>query len=99
LEDVTRLDNGSWIDCDVPFVDVSNDAFLIDEEGGAIAKALVLIKNTIVLDDGAFEIAEEWEGNLDLLCKFPVGGNAVHTQTKNLRFVVFEFRDISLIRF
>ena len=50
LEHVTRLHNGGWIDGDVSFVNVPNDAFFIDQEGGAISKALLFIKNTIVFD-------------------------------------------------
>ena len=99
LEHVARVDDACRIDSDVSFVDVLNDAFFVDQEGGAISKALFLIKNTIVFDDGAFEVAEDREGNSDLLCKFAVGGNAVYTQTKNLSVGCFEFSDISLIRF
>jgi len=36
------LHHASWIDCDVSFVDVPNDAFFIDQEGGTISKALLL---------------------------------------------------------
>jgi hypothetical protein len=58
MEHVTRLHNGSWIDGDVSFVDVPDDAFLIDQERGAISEALLLVKDTISLDYCAFEIAE-----------------------------------------
>lgn len=55
---VARIDDGSWVDGDVSFVDMLNDAFFIDYEGGAIAEALLLVENTVVFNDGAFEIAE-----------------------------------------
>ncbi len=58
LKHVTCVDYGRRIDRDVSFVNVTNDAFFIDQESGAISKALLLIKNTIVFDDGAFEVAE-----------------------------------------
>jgi len=99
LKHVTRVYYGRRIDRDVSFVNVTNDAFFVDQESSAISKALLLIENTIIFDDGAFEVAEEREGDSDLLCKFAVGGNTVNTQTKNLSIGCFEFSDISLIRF
>jgi len=57
-EHVTGVDGSGGIDCDVPFVNVANDAFFIDHEGGAITKALLLIKDTIVFHYRAFEIAQ-----------------------------------------
>ena len=99
LQHITRVDNGGRIDCDVAFVNVLNDAFFIDQEGGPIAKALLFIKDSVILHYGAFEIAEERERDSNLLCKFAVGGNTVDAKTKNLSLSCFEFRDISLIRF
>ena len=99
LKRVTRVDDGRGIDRDVSFVDVTNDAFFVDQESGAISKALLFVKNAIVFDDGALEVTENREGNSDLLCEFAVGGNTVYTQTKNLSVGCFEFSDISLIRF
>ena len=58
LEDVARLHNSSWIYGDVSFVDVTDDAFFIDQERGPISKALLLVKDTRRLDYRAFEIAE-----------------------------------------
>jgi hypothetical protein len=84
LEHVTRIDYGRRIDSDVSFVNVPNDAFFIDQEGGAIAKALLLIEDTIVFYDGALEIAEDWEGNSELFGEFAVGGDTVNTHSKNL---------------
>jgi hypothetical protein len=57
LEHVARLDNGRRIDRDVSFIDMSNDAFFIDQERGAISKALLFVEDAVVFDDGAFEIA------------------------------------------
>ena len=58
FEHVARLDNGGRIDGGVSFVDVTNDAFFIDQESGAIAKALLFVEDTIIFDYSAFEIAE-----------------------------------------
>ena len=83
-EHVTRLDDAAWIDRDIPFVNVSNDAFFIDHECGAITEALLLIEDTIIFDHSAFEIAEDRKRNSNLLCKFAVGGNTVYTHAENL---------------
>ena len=83
-ENVTRLHNSAWIDGDVSFVDVANDAFFIDQEGGAIAKTLLLIENAIIFYDGALEIAEDREGNSELFGEFAVCGNTVNTHSENL---------------
>ena len=98
LEHVTGLDHSGRIDRHVSFVNVPDDAFFIDQEGGAISKALLLVEDTIILDHGAFEIAEDGERNSNLFCEFAVGGNTVDTHSKNLSLVGFEFGDISLIR-
>jgi len=87
LQNVTRVHHGRRIDRDVSFVDVSNDAFFIDQEGGAVAKALLFVEDAVILDHGAFEIAQERERYLELFGKLTVGGNAVDTQSKNLGLV------------
>ena len=56
MEHVTRLHDGCRIDGDVSFVDVLDDAFLIDQERGAVSEALLLVEDTISLDYRAFEI-------------------------------------------
>jgi hypothetical protein len=83
-EHVTRLYNGGGIDGDVAFVNVTNDAFFIDEEGGPISKPLLFVEDTIVLNDSAFEIAQDWERDFNLPGKLAVGGNTVNTHTENL---------------
>jgi len=98
LEHVTCFYNRSWIDCNVSFVNVPDDAFLVDQESGAISEPLLFVKDAIVLYDSAFEIAEYRKSNSNLFCEFAVGGNAVDTHSKNLSFITFEFGDISLIR-
>ena len=98
LEDVASLDYSGRIDRYISFVDVPDDAFFIDQEGGAISEALLLVEDAIVLNDGAFEIAEYGECDSDLFCEFSVSGNAVDTHSENLSLVCLEFGDISLIR-
>src|SRR5687767_15868111 len=84
LEHVTSFDNSGRIDCDVSFVDVADDSFFINQEGGAISKALLLVEHAIVFDDRALEITEYGERNSNLLCKLAVGGNTVNTHTEDL---------------
>lgn len=98
LEDVTGLNDCGRIDRHVSFVNVPDDAFFIDQEGGAISKALLLVEDAIVFDDSAFEIAEDGKCNSELFCEFAVGGNAVDTHSEDLSLISFEFGDISLIR-
>ena len=98
LKHVTRLHYRRWIDGDVSFVDVLDDAFLIDQERGAVSKTLLLVEDTISLHYRAFEIAEYRECDSELFGEFAVGGNAVDTHAEDLRVVGFELGDISLIR-
>ena len=84
MQNVARVHNCRRIDCDVSFVNVTNDAFLIDQKSGAITKALLLVKDSIRLNDSSLEIAEDWKCDFDLFCEFAVGGNTVNTHTENL---------------
>ncbi len=56
-QNIARFGGAGWIDSHGPFVDMTNDAFLIDHESRSIAKALLLIENSIVLYDSSFEVA------------------------------------------
>ena len=84
MEHVTRFDSRAWIDRDVSFVDVLNNAFFIDHKGSAVAKPLLFVEDAVIFDNCAFEIAEEWERDADLFGEFAVGGNTVYTQSENL---------------
>ena len=84
MEHVTRVHHAGRIDGDISLVNVANDAFFIDQEGGAIAKALLLVIDAVVFDHSALEVAEERERNLELFCKFAVGGNTVNAETEDL---------------
>ena len=83
-EHVAGVGGAGWIDCGVSFLDVADDAFFIDYEGGAIAEALLFVEDTISLDDCAFKITEYRKRNADLFCEFAVGGNAVYTHAEYL---------------
>jgi hypothetical protein len=98
FEDTARLVCAGRIDRGVSFLNVPNDSFFIDHEGGTISKALLLNKDSIVFHHSAFEIAEDRKSNSKLFCKFTIGGNTVYTHSEYLGFGCFEFGDISLIR-
>ncbi len=83
-EHVTRFDSGGRIDRHVSFVDVLNNALLIDHESRAISESLLFVEDTIVLNNSAFEVTEQRKRNTDLFCEFAVGGNTVYTQSENL---------------
>ena len=84
LEHVTGFNNGGRIDRHVSLVNVPDDAFFIDQEGGAISKALLFIKNTIIPNYSAFEIAQQRKRDFELFREFAVGGNTVYTHAENL---------------
>ena len=77
---------------------MANDAFFVHDERGARGNAAVLVKDTVVLNHLAFEIAEQREGNSDILGEAFVSGKAVNTDPEHLRLRSIEFGDISLIR-
>ena len=84
LEHVTCINHGRRIDGNVSFVDMPDDAFFVDQEGGTIAEALLLVEHAVILNDRAFEIAEQRKCNPNLLCKFAVGGNTVYAHAEDL---------------
>ena len=96
-QDVARIFSAGWIDGDVAFFDVLNDSVLVDNERCTIAEALLFIEDAIVSYDCAFEIAEQRKRNAELFGEFAIGGNAVYTESKNLRIGGVEFGNISLI--
>jgi hypothetical protein len=57
---------------------VADDALLVEHEGGARAEAAFLVEDAVVADGRAFEIAEEWKGDLDVFGETGVGRRAVN---------------------
>lgn len=97
-QDVAGIGGTRRIDRHVTFVDVLNDAVLVDHKGRAIAKALRFIKNSVIFHHCAFEVAEQREGKSILLGKFTIGGDTVDAETQDLRVGRFECGDTSLVR-
>ena len=95
---VAGFRGGGWIDRHAAFVNVLNDSLLVDDEGGSVAEALFLIKDSVILHHRSLKITEQWKRYTDVLCKTAIGGNAVDADAEDLSFCAFEFGDISLIR-
>jgi hypothetical protein len=87
-----------WIYSRVALFDVADDTFLVHDECSARGKALFFTVDAVGFGNCALEIAEEGEGYADLFGEGAIGGEAVNTDAKNLRFGCVEFGDISLIR-
>ena len=87
------LDAGR-IDRYITFVDVTDNAFLINQESRTISEALLFIEDSVIPYECAFEIAEYGEGNAKLFGKLAIGGNTVYTEAENLCVVRFEFGDM-----
>jgi hypothetical protein len=55
---IARVGGTGRIDGNVPLVNMTNDAIFVDHESCAISEALLLVENSVIPDNGAFEIAE-----------------------------------------
>jgi hypothetical protein len=77
-EDAARLNCARRINRGVTLFDIADDAFLVHDERGARAEAAFFVEDAVVADGGAFEIAEEWEGDLDVFGEARVSGCAVN---------------------
>jgi len=56
-QDVAGILGGGRINGHVAFVNVLDIAVLVDHERGAIAVATLFVKNSVILNDCAFEVA------------------------------------------
>src|SRR5262249_32166503 len=98
-QDVARIFSAGWVDGIVAFLDMLDNSVFVDHESSTIAVAPFFIKDAVVLDYRAFEIAQQRKGDAVFCRKFFVGGNAVKADAEDLSIGRFEFGDISLIRF
>ena len=98
LQHATRRARAGWIDRCFVHVDVLDDTLFVDHEGGAIRESLLFVENPITLGDGALEVAEEWKFHSDLIGEHFVGGGTVNANPQDLRAILLELGDISLIR-
>jgi hypothetical protein len=81
-------------------VDVDDLAFLVDDEGGAIRDAGVLVQNSVSSGDVSLgKIAQERDRDSVFSGKLLLGRGIVCTDSKNLRSGLVEFCDTRLVRF
>jgi hypothetical protein len=87
----------------IPLLDVLDFSFLVNHHRGALRPfelaALDIIRPQDAVRSQHFlvHIAQQREGNADLLSKSGVGGGAVQTNSENNGVACFEFGQISLI--
>jgi hypothetical protein len=79
-------------------IDVRNDALLVHHKSGAVCKAMLGVENPVLLGNRAVEVAEQREGDANLLGEGPVGRRTVHANAQHLSLRLLEFGEISLIR-
>ena len=75
---------GRRVDRHFPFIDVLNNSLGIDHKRGPIAEALIFIENPVILYHRSFEIAEEREREVQLLCKLTEGRSVIATDSEDL---------------
>jgi len=80
------------------FVDMLDNALLVDHESRAIREAVLRVKDTVVLGDRPLKITEQGKLYANLISIDPIGKLAVDADSKNLGPGLLEFGDISLIR-
>jgi hypothetical protein len=98
--------SGVGIDRAVAFVDQLDDALLVDDNVGAqgplvrFVVFVVAFEDAVGLEHLAVHVAEEREGDADLLGECGVGSGAIHTDTEDFRIrgVDFSGGDSSLDR-
>ena len=76
-QDIARVFCSRRVDRHAAFVDMLNDAVLIDHERRAISVAAFFVEDAVVFHDRAFEIAEQRKSNTVFCSEFFVSGNAV----------------------
>lgn len=82
----------------VALFDMSDDAFLVDDEGCASGEAHLFAQYSVGFRYLTFEVAQQREGDADVFGESLVGGKAIDADSEYLSFRSFEFGDIRLIR-
>ena len=74
-----------------------NFAVFVNNKSGACPIARFFVVNSVILYSFSFPIAEKRKFYADVLRESFIGGETVHTDSKNLRFRSVEFGNIRLI--
>src|SRR5213075_2395030 len=86
---------------DVVHVDVTHDAFFIDDDDGALADAFVFFPDAVLLRHFTFrmEVGEEriFLDTAEGFCECYVAGNAVNRDAHDLGIIPFKVGDFRLI--
>ena len=80
------------------FVDVANDAVLVDHKGDAVGKEAGEAEDTVSLGHLLIGVTQQWETRGGFLGKSAVPLLAVETDPQHLRACRFKLGDITLIR-
>ncbi len=88
------------IDGALAFLNVLDNALLVDHKRGAARKLLLVIQDAILFGDLARHVAQQGELHAELLGEFGIGIGAVNADAENRGVVQIDFAigDISLIR-
>jgi len=86
------------VNCRVSYFDMLDGAVLVDDEGGAVRKALLFVQDPVFFGNRPLEVAQEREVELFLLRESGIRCRAVNADAQDLRVGLLEFGDISLIR-
>jgi len=98
LEGAARRLSPVRIECFLVFVDMLDDALLVDHKRGAVGEPVFGVQNTVVLRNCPLKITEQGELHANLVCIDSVGKLTVDADSKNFGSGFLEFGDISLIR-
>jgi len=79
------------------FLNVLDHPVFIHHEGGAIGKAVLFIQNPVLFGNVSLKIAEEGESKAFLLGEGAVSRRTIDADSQDLRAVLLELGNISLI--
>ena len=98
LDELADLVGAARVNRGRPVFDVLNPALFIQHERGPAGPAALFVENAVLLRDLPLEIAEQGEGQSQVVAEALVGGEAIHADSNDLALSGFEFGDINLIR-
>ena len=77
----------------------AHHSLLIQDVRRAHGDAPFLVQDSVLRAHDLSEIAEQGERQAEVFGETPIAGSSVHADSKDLRFVLIEVSDISLISF
>ena len=98
IKQTACLVSAGRVDCGVALLNVADDTFFVHDERGTSGESAFFVKDAVLLNHMAFEIAKQRERDSDILGEAFVAGKSVNTDPEHLRVGGIEFGDSSLIR-